>query len=105
MTNEQKKELLKKFILENKLEFGEGSRNTPATIISGYALFIEASAELIIETLENLSDAAESLNENYNNYDNTEETDDEIKRVFAYAKINNYGAHFEKESAKKEYKY
>lgn len=89
-------EKLKTFIQDNNLSFEEGQRNTNATILCGYALFIGVDdVELIEEAVEECfgmriwSDS---------------ELQDEILRVYNYGKHHNYGKWWEKEENRKTYK-
>lgn len=80
---------LEKFIKENELTFEEGSRNSNATIICGFATFIEAE----------LSDVLLSIPEK----NRTEDLNIELERVFNYAFTNGYGKFWLKEQAKEQY--
>lgn len=90
-------EQLKTFIKDNNLSFKEGQRNTNATIICGYALFIGVEDEELVE------DAIEQVFTS-KIWEDTE-LQDEIDRVFRYAKSNNYGKWWEKPEAAKMYKF
>lgn len=90
-------EKLKTFIKDNNLSFEEGERNTNATILCGYALFIGVSdVELIKCALGEYSSTKIW-------YDS--ELEDEIERVYIYAKHHNYGKWWEKPEAAKMYKF
>jgi len=87
------KEKLIKFIKDNKLNFdtsGSGL-NSVCVIISGYALFIEASLDDITEAVEELFPESVFV--------------DELSRVFDYAEDNNYGNWWKLPKAKEMYKF
>lgn len=84
-------EKLKTFIKDNNLSFKEGQRNTNATILCGYALFIGAS----------IQDCKESIPTEMS----TGQLNAEIERVYNYADDNNYGKWWEKPEAAKMYKF
>ena len=90
-------EKLKTFIKDNNLSFKEGQRNTNATILCGYALFIG------VEDLELIEDAIEQVF-TFEVWEDGE-LQDEIDRVFNYTKFNNYGKWWEKPEATKMYKF
>lgn len=85
-------EKLKTFIKDNNLSFEEGERNTNATILCGYALFIGVDDIEVIES---------AIHKKWY----TEEMERELQRVFKYAKHNNYGKWWEKPEAKKMYSF
>lgn len=87
MIREEKVKDLKKFIKDNNLLFVEGVRNKNITILSGFACHIEALLEEIKKAID------------------IPELDEEIERVYEYAFYNNYGEWWEREEAKKEYKF
>lgn len=91
MTNIEK---LKKFITENNLEFNSGSGGDVNILaLCGYACYIEASEEEIIQVVDS-------------NYDDTDdEINNEIKRVFDYASTHNYAKWWNSETAKKQWKF
>jgi hypothetical protein len=87
------KEKLIKFIKDNKLNFdtsGSGL-NSACVIISGYALFIEASLDDITEAVEELFPESVFV--------------DELSRVFDYAEDNNYEKFWSLPKAKEMYKF
>ena len=85
MTNIEK---LKKFITENNLEFNSGSGGDVNILaLCGYACYIEASQEDVIYVANT----------------NDTDTDDEIKRVFAYASMHNYFKFWETDKARKQW--
>lgn len=88
-------EKLKQFIKDNNLEFTEGRRNFDSVVLSGYALYLDANSEQLKNAIEIV--LGEEIWD-----DNLE---DELDRVFDYAKSNNYGKWWEKEEAKKMYKF
>lgn len=79
--------ILKKFIDDNDLEIGPGSRNTPLTVLCGFALY----------KLLTLEDVKEALNTDDVN------TNKEAERVFNYAKLNHYHKWWEIEGNRKMY--
>lgn len=79
MTNEIKEKLVD-FILAKELKFTEGRRNTDATEISGYALFIG---------IKHASELAPIIEETCDDYD--ADYYEELNRVFDYAQDHNYG--------------
>lgn len=87
-------EKLEKFIKENNLTFAEGSRNTDAVVISGYALHLGINDVNVIENVIEKTVSTRGW-----------EYDKELKRVFEYAKDNNYGQWWTPESAKTMYKF
>ncbi len=70
---------LKKFIEKNNLLFTDGRRNKDMLTLVGYALFKKCSKASIERALEEQFKA-------------NKRTQDEFKRVFQYAKDNNYGS-------------
>lgn len=80
-------EKLEKFIKNNKLEFVEGRRNNDITILSGFACYIDATEEELKKAIKIPS------------------LDEEIERVFDYAKENDYGEWWTEDAAKIEYKF
>lgn len=87
------KEKLKQFIKENDLNFnGSGSSlNGNCVVISGYALFIGAEYDEMLESIDEMFPEADYY--------------DEILRVYTYAVDNNYGKYWSTEDAKKRYKF
>ena len=85
------KELLEKFIKENKLDMDEcgSALNSTCCIIAGYALHIGITE---LEELINIFVDTSSINFN-----------EELTRVFLFAKKNNYGKWWESEEAIKQY--
>lgn len=85
------KELIEKFITENNLDLSEtgSALNSTCCILSGYALHIGISrlAEFISFFVENSS----------------HDFDEELARVFNYAKSKNYEKFWLSEEAKKQY--
>lgn len=69
--------ILKQFIKKNNLTFKEGQRNTNATVICGYALYIHKEIEDIINAIPQTV--------------RTGELDVELYRVWDYAEANDYG--------------
>jgi hypothetical protein len=84
-------EKLKRFIVDNDLQFTEGRRNSDCTIISGFALHL---GETDITHIDVAIEA--TLVEPADYYD-------ELERVFDFAKFKNYGAWWSSEDAKKQY--
>lgn len=84
-------EKLKTFIKDNNLSFKEGQRNTNATILCGYALFIGAS----------IQDCKEAIPTELS----TGQLNAEIERVYNYANDSNYGKWWKKPEATKMYKF
>lgn len=87
-------EKLEKFIKENNLTFAEGSRNTDAVVISGYALHLGINDVNVIENVIEKTVSTRGW-----------EYDKELRRVFEYAKDNNYGQWWTLEGAKTMYKF
>ena len=87
-------ELLEQFIKDNNLTFAEGNRNTDAVVISGYALHIGVVDVTVIENV--IEKTVETRGWEYAK---------ELKRVFEYAKDNNYGHWWTIEGAKTMYKF
>jgi len=81
--------MLKKFIKDNNLKFSVGNRNSSAVILCGFALYKEQNVNNCLEAID-----GRSL---------TTDLQDEIERVFKYARINNYGDFWKTAKAKKEY--
>ena len=91
-----KEERLKKFILDNKLDFKqEGSAlNSVCCTISGFALYIGMIFENDIENvIDELDEDAGGWYEN------------ELERVFEFATKNNYGEWWKTPYAKEQYKF
>ena len=82
---------LKKFIVENDLQFTEGRRNSDCTVLNGFALSFGGT----------LGEVKESINKDIYDTDLAQE----IERVYEYARLNNYGLWWHKEDAKKQYKF
>ena len=90
-SNEEK---LEQFIKNNNLTFAEGSRNTDAVVISGYALHIGVKN---VSEIENVIEKSVSTR--------GWEYSKELQRVFKYAQDNNYGNWWDISSAKLTYKF
>jgi hypothetical protein len=90
-SNEEK---LEQFIKNNNLTFAEGSRNTDAVVISGYALHIGVKN---VSEIENVIEKSVSTR--------GWEYAVELQRVFDYAQYNNYGDWWTMEGAKTMYKF
>ena len=93
------KEKIKNFIEKNfkDVEFNSSTRselNGVITVLSGYALFIGASKNDIEEAVFSIEDS-----------DLTYEFENELDRVFEFAKTYQYGKWWNSEEAKKEYKF
>jgi hypothetical protein len=86
-------EILKRFIVDNNLQFTEGRRNSDSTIISGFALHIGETEITNIE--QAIEEAIVEPDEYY----------DELEKVFEYAKNNNYHQYWTSKDAKKQYKF
>lgn len=86
---------LEQFILDNNLQFdGEGSDlNSDCCIISGYALHIGADENDIEQAIDNVREDA------VGNYE------EELERVFDFAKASNYGSWWKRTEAKEKYKF
>lgn len=97
MTKE--KELINKietFIKVNGLDFsGEGSDlNSACVILAGYSLFIEIDESDLLDYLKNLPV------DKFSAYAMVE-----FERVYEYAELENYGAWWYSNQAKREYKF
>ena len=79
--------ILKKFIDNNDLVIGSGSRNTPLTALCGFALYKNLT----------LKDVKKALNTDDVN------TNKEAERVFNYAKLKHYHKWWEIEENRKRY--
>ena len=88
-----KQEKLEKFIIDNDLKFDDDGSglNSECCIISGYALFINANVNIIVDAINDENSATGFL--------------DELERVFNYAESNGYDAFWRTSQAKKEYKF
>ena len=86
-------ERLCEFIRKNDLIFEEGNRNSDAVTISGYALHIGVKYSSDIE------DAIDEVLPDASSHD----YEDELKRVFDYAKDNHYERFWETEQARSMY--
>ena len=85
-------EILKRFIVNNDLQFTEGRRNSDCTVISGFALSLgETEITNIIQAIGETIVASECY--------------DELERVFNYAEANGYGHWWGSKNAKKQYKF
>lgn len=84
--------ILTQFITDNNLTFEVGRRNADATIVCGYGLYLGKDLEEIKEEVKNAVPSIDG------------EVEDEIDFVFPYAKRNNYGVWWEKESNRNQYK-
>lgn len=92
MTNAEKQEKIEVFIDENNLTFEEGQRNTDSTVLSGYALHIGLrTLPTLVAAVENQCDDADYGWE------------DELERVFDYAKDNAYGDWWNSKEARDRY--
>lgn len=79
---------LEQFKKDNNLEFHSGSGGDNNILaLCGYATYINASLEDCIKVANN------------------KDCDDEIKRIYEYAKKNNYAAFWSTEKAKFQYKF
>ena len=81
---------LKTFIENNNLTFLEGTRNSDSVVICGYGLHINATEDEILDVVTKLDDVDVNI-------------DDEISRVYRYAKANNYQNYWNTPEAKKQY--
>ncbi len=79
--------ILKKFIDNNDLVIGPGSRNTPLTALCGFALYKNLTVEDVKHAI-NTDDVV---------------TNKEAERVFDYAKLKNYNKWWEIEENRKMY--
>lgn len=87
------KERIINFIQENNITFKEGTRNTDATVLSGYALYIGIKdVNVLIKIIDNV------LND-------TDDYKTELINVFKFSKKNNYDKWWKTEQAKREYKF
>ena len=91
MTSKEKKETLKKFIIDNKLEFTVGRRNSDSVILAGFALYIGEKDEAKVR----------SVIKNILPY--VFDFEKEFQEVFEYADRNHYGRFWTKPAAKKQY--
>jgi hypothetical protein len=95
----EKKETLKKFVIDNKLDFsGSGSDlNGNCTILAGFTLFlnIEGDSSDILDIVSEIETIPDSVF--------TAELNEEFERVYDFAKSNNYGKFWNTEMAKKQY--
>ena len=80
---------LKEFISNNKLTFTVGERNSNITILCGYAIWNGDS----IEDCKNAIPSPQKSGA----------VNQEIERVYKYAKDNHYGDFWDTEEAKNEY--
>ncbi len=96
MMTKQRITKIEEFIKNNNLQFTEGRRNTDSVALSGYALYVG----LTEKDLSKLTDIVYETLPDCDAY-----TDDELARVFEFAKANNYGKWWEGEEAKKQYKF
>ena len=81
-------EQLVKFVKDNNLIFVDGSQGDINILaLCGYATFIKATLEECIGVANN------------------EDCNDEIRRIYEYAKNNNYAAFWSTDKAKKQYKF
>lgn len=89
-----KEEKLRKFIIDNKLDFSqEGSAlNSVCCTISGFALFIGVTSYHEIE------EVIDKLDENASGW-----YEEELDRVFDFAQNNNYGNWWYTPYAKEQY--
>lgn len=85
-------ELIKKFIIDNGLQFTEGRRNSDSIMLSGFALYLgyDKPSALTLLIKETLPDA--------------KEFDVDLIIAFNYARKNNYGNWWAKEENRKMYK-
>lgn len=85
-----KKEIIKQFIQNNKLQFTEGRRNADCVILAGFALYINVNNSVCLDVLEDL----EVL---------TDELEDMFYQVLEYADRHNYGEYWVTQEAKETY--
>lgn len=83
--------ILQKFIEDNNLSFQEGQRNTSTVILCGFSLYNEISIQEIHNAI--------------NDKEFSSELTQELKRVYEYAKRNNYREYWNSEDAKTRYKF
>lgn len=84
------KEKLEKFILDNKLTFEKGRRNSDLTIITGFALWLDVRPFDFDEVLQSY-------------YDKDPELQEESNRVWRYADDSNYGKWWDVEANRNKY--
>ena len=85
--------LLRKFMQDNNLKFLPGQRNSDAVILCGFALYKNISFKDIVEATNNYCSMLDIV---FNN---------ELERVYNFAKSKNYGDWWNKDEAKKLYKF
>lgn len=84
--------MIRKFIKENHLSFGEGRRNSTVTVLVGFSQHLGLSES---ELLEELSD--EIGDDSF--------IGDEVLRLYNYCKARNYKKFWKTAKAKKQYKF
>jgi len=84
--------LLSKFIIDNKLTFWAGDRNSNTVTLCGYACFIGADDDEVVEAIRNTKDASRP-------------DESEISRIWNFADQNNYQSFWNKPEAKTQYKF
>lgn len=72
-----------KFIEEKDITFEEGKRNTDSVLLSGYALYLGYSFDELFKYCKKTFDTSKITG-----------WSNELERVFAYAKKNNYGKYY-----------
>lgn len=95
----EKIEILKKFIVDNNLQFTEGRRNSDCVLLAGFSLFlgIRKPSMEILDIVGEIDTFPDSVF--------TAELNEEFERVLEYAEMRNYGVWWTKEDAKKQYKF
>lgn len=95
----EKEERLKKFVVDNGLQFTEGRRNSDCVVLAGFALFldIDKSSDEILDIVAEIDSFPDSVF--------TAELNEEFERVLDYAEYNNYGDWWNRKAAKKQYKF
>ena len=81
---------LQKFIIDNKLSFKIGCRNSSVVTLCGYALSEDITQEECLKSVEEFKDPF---------------IVNEVERVYPYAKINSCGQWWTTEAAKKLWKF
>lgn len=84
--------MIEKFIKDNKLSFGVGSRNSTVTTLVGYAQHLGMRK---IELLEGVS--KQIVHDKF--------IQDEVNRLWDYCEENNYKNYWTTKLAKKSYKF
>jgi hypothetical protein len=83
---------MRKFIIDNKISFEEGSRNSAVVILIGYAQHLGLSKEQLEAELSEEIEADNFIQ-------------DEINRLWDYCSRNQYNKFWKTEEAKKLYKF